>query len=48
MRHEAAPKPRLTEADYRPDYLSEKIGVEKRFEMDGARNFCNYRRRAIV
>ena len=32
MRHEAAPKPRLTEADYRPDYLSDKIGVEKRLE----------------
>ena len=23
MRHEAAPKPRLTDASYRPDYLSE-------------------------
>ena len=32
MRHEAAPKPRLTDADYRPDYLSDKIGVEKRLE----------------
>ena len=32
MRHEATPKPRLTEADYRPDYLSDKIGVEKRLE----------------
>ena len=29
MRHEIAPKPRLTDADYRKDYLSEKIGVQK-------------------
>ena len=29
MRHEAAPKPRLTDADYRKDYLSDKIGVQK-------------------
>jgi glycine amidinotransferase len=28
FRHEAAPKPRLTDADYHPDYLSEKIGVD--------------------
>lgn len=32
MRYESAPKPRLTDADYRPDYLSDKIGVEKRLE----------------
>ena len=32
MRHESAPKPRLTDADYRKDYLSEKIGVQKRLE----------------
>jgi len=32
MRHEAAPKPRLTDADYRKDYLSDKIGVQKRLE----------------
>ncbi|MEM6933952.1 MAG: serine/threonine protein kinase [Pseudomonadota bacterium] len=32
FRHECAPKPRLTDADYRKDYLSEKIGVEKRLE----------------
>ena len=24
MRHESAPKPRLTDADYRKDYLSDK------------------------
>ncbi len=34
MRHESAPKPRLTDADYRKDYLSDKIGIQKRLEMD--------------
>ena len=29
FRHESAPKPRLTDDDYRDDYLSEKIGEEK-------------------
>ena len=29
MRHEAAPKPRLTDADYRKDYLSEKLAFKK-------------------
>jgi glycine amidinotransferase len=32
MRHESAPKPRLTDADYRKDYLSDKIGIQKRLE----------------
>ena len=32
FRHEAAPKPRLTDADYHPDYLSDKIGVAKRLQ----------------
>ena len=32
FRHEAAPKPRLTDKDYYPDYLSEKIGEHKRLE----------------
>ena len=32
MRHEAAPKPRLTNADYRSDYLSDKIGIQKRLD----------------
>ncbi len=32
MRHEIAPKPRLTDADYRKDYLSDKIGVQKRLK----------------
>ena len=39
MRHEAAPKPRLTDADYRPDYLSDKIGVEKRLEWTAEKFF---------
>ena len=29
MRHEIAPKPRLTDLDFRKDYLSDKIGIEK-------------------
>mgnify|MGYP000486409122 FL=1 len=32
MKHESAPKPRLTDADYREDYLSDKIGIPKRLE----------------
>ena len=28
MKHES-PKPRLTDADYRKDYLSDKIGIKK-------------------
>jgi glycine amidinotransferase len=39
MRHESAPKPRLTDADYRPDYLSEKIGVAKRLEWTAEKFF---------
>ena len=39
MRHEAAPKPRLTDKDYRPDYLSEKIGVYKRLEWTANKFF---------
>lgn len=39
FRHEAAPKPRLTERDYRPDYLSERIGVERRLEWTAAKHF---------
>ena len=39
MRHEAAPKPRLTDADYRPDYLSGDIGVQQRLEWTAARHF---------
>jgi len=32
MKHESAPKPRLTDADYRKDYLSDKIGIQKRLD----------------
>lgn len=32
MRHEAAPKPRLTDASYRPDYLSDSIGDAQRLK----------------
>ena len=39
FRHETAPKPRLTDADYRPDYLNEKIGVEKRLEWTAEKFF---------
>ncbi|UWP87888.1 serine/threonine protein kinase [Aliiroseovarius crassostreae] len=39
FRHEAAPKPRLTDADYHPDYLSDKIGVEKRLEWAAEKFF---------
>ena len=47
MRHEAAPKPRLTDLDYRKDYLSDKIGVQKRLEWT-EKILCNYRRRTTV
>ena len=39
MRHEAAPKPRLTDADYRPDYLSDKIGVAQRLQWTADKFF---------
>ncbi len=39
MRHESAPKPRLTDADYHPDYLSESIGNEKRLEWTAKKHF---------
>jgi glycine amidinotransferase len=39
MRHESAPKPRLTDADYRKDYLSDKIGVQKRLEWTEQKYF---------
>ncbi|MGB7204624.1 MAG: serine/threonine protein kinase [Anderseniella sp.] len=39
FRHEAAPKPRLTDADYRQDYLSEKIGIQKRLEWTADKFF---------
>jgi glycine amidinotransferase len=39
MRHESAPKPRLTDEDYRPDYLSDKIGEQKRLEWTAEKFF---------
>ena len=33
------PKPRLTDADYRKDYLSDKIGDQKRLEWTEKRFF---------
>ena len=39
MRYESAPKPRLTDAGYRADYLSEKIGEAKRLEWTAAKYF---------
>jgi len=39
MRHESAPKPRLTDADYRDDYLSERISVEQRLQWTADKHF---------
>ncbi len=39
MRWEAAPKPRLTDKDYRADYLSDKIGIEKRLKWMAEKYF---------
>ncbi len=39
FRHEAAPKPRLTAADYRDDYLSENIDVDQRLKWTAERFF---------
>ena len=39
MRWEAAPKPRLTDKDYRKDYLSDKIGKEKRLKWTAEKYF---------
>ena len=39
FRHEAAPKPRLTDKNYRPDYLSDKIGEAKRLEWTAKKFF---------
>ena len=48
FRHESAPKPRLTDADYHKDYLSDKIGVQKRTRMDRKKFFSDYRRRTSL
>ena len=39
MRHEAAPKPRLTDASYKPDYLSDDIIIEQRLAMVAEKDF---------
>lgn len=39
FRHEAAPKPRLTDADYRPDYLSDSISIEQRLAWTAEKRF---------
>lgn len=39
MKWEAAPKPRLTDADYKLDYLSDKITVEQRLKWTAEKNF---------
>lgn len=39
MRHEAAPKPRLTDADYHADYLSDTISIAQRLDWTAARHF---------
>jgi len=39
FRHESAPKPRLTDEDYHPDYLSDKIGNEKRLQWAAEKFF---------
>ena len=39
FRHESAPKPRLTDADYHSDYLSDKIGEQKRLEWTARKFF---------
>lgn len=39
MQHEAAPKPRLTDADFRSDYLSDRIGVQKRLRWTAEKYF---------
>ena len=39
FKHEAAPKPRLTDADYHANYLSERIGVQQRLEWAEQKHF---------
>ena len=39
MRHEAAPKPRLTDASYKPNYLSDDVTIEERLEMVANKDF---------
>jgi len=39
FRHVCAPKPRMTDASYRPDYLSQSIGIEKRLKWTAEKFF---------
>ncbi len=39
MRHESAPKPRLTNSSYKKNYLSDSISIEERLEMVAKKNF---------
>ncbi len=39
MRWEAAPKPRLTDADYKADYLSDGVTIEQRYKWMAEKNF---------
>ena len=39
MRHESAPKPRLTGSSYKDNYLSDSISIEERLEMVAKKNF---------
>jgi len=39
MRWEAAPKPRLTDASYKPDYLSRVKTIEERLKLTAAKDF---------
>lgn len=39
FRYEAAPKPRLTDASYRADYLSDDVGIETRLAWTALKHF---------
>ncbi|MCY3879691.1 MAG: serine/threonine protein kinase [Rhodobacteraceae bacterium] len=39
FRHESAPKPRLNDADYRRDYLSDRITVQQRLQWTAEKHF---------
>ena len=39
FRHEAAPKPRLTDDDYRPDYLADRITEQQRLQWTARKHF---------
>lgn len=39
FRHEAAPKPRLSEKDYEPDYLNDNISIQQRLDWTAKKHF---------